>query len=347
MLRTGIAGFGFIAEAGHLHAYQSGTGFAAVAVADPCRKRWSAIARALPEARIYEDAREMMAKEKLDVLDVCTPPSHHASLALEGFARGLHVVCEKPLATTSEEARQMVEAARDARRVLYPGHSYRFAPVMRAARDVIGSGLVGRPRLASVATYRTTHALGVPEWRPDWRREQALAGGGILMDHGPHTFYVAFDWFGAYPTSVSARVRALGGGEVEDDVVTTLRFPDDRLLHVHLTWNAGFRKVIYTVHGDRGGFRIEDDKLEVTRSSDEARETSESAFSSNWKDAGHGGWFIELFKDVARAIASRDFVGREAEDSLHALEVIDAAYASSRDGGRAVVLRERVFRRAA
>ncbi|CAN5306849.1 Gfo/Idh/MocA family oxidoreductase [soil metagenome] len=339
-LRTGIAGFGFIAEQGHLHAYQDGTSrFHVAAVADPCVARWPAIGRLLPHARIYEDAKTMLAKEPLDVLDVCAPPSEHASLALAGFARGLHVICEKPLTITRDESHGLAEAARDAKRVLYPSHSYRFAPVIRAAHDVLRGGLVGAPKLASVATYRTGNARGVSEWRPDWRREHALAGGGILMDHGPHTFYVAFDWFDAYPVSVSARVRTLGGGEVDDDVSVTLRFPGDRLLHVHLTWNAGFRKVIYTVHGDRGGLRIEDDQLEVTRRMPDGRyDATESELASHWKDAGHGAWFVELFAAFGRAIDQRDYVGREAQDSIRAIEVIEAAYVSSREGGKAISL---------
>ncbi len=347
--RTGLVGFGFIAERGHLPVYQGDRSrFRVTAVAESCVARHAAIERALPGARIYGDAREMIARENLDVVDVCTPPSDHASIALAAFARGMHVVCEKPLATSRDEAHAMADAARSARRVLYPGHSYRHAPVIHAARDVLRSGLVGAPRVATVSTYRTTHAIGVPEWRPDWRREQAIAGGGILMDHGPHTFYVSFDWFDAYPLSVSARTRTLGGGEVDDEVTATLRFPGDRLLHVHLSWNAGFRKVIYTVHGDRGGLRIEDDALEVTRRLENGTyATTESELKSDWKDAGHGDWFGRLFDDVARAIDTSDFVGLEARDSIRALEVIEAAYVSASEGGRAISLRDVERRRAA
>jgi predicted dehydrogenase len=347
--RTGIVGFGFIAERGHLPAYlRQGSRFHPTAVAEPCAARRAAVERLLPSARIYDDARSMMAAEQLDVVDICAPPIEHAPVALAAFARGLHVVCEKPLATTREEALAMADAARSAKRVLYPGHSYRHAPVIHAARDVLRGGLVGAPRVATVSTYRTTHALGVSEWRPDWRREHAIAGGGILMDHGPHTFYVAFDWFDAYPLSVSARTRTLGGGEVDDDVTATLRFPGDRLLHVHLTWNGGFRKVIYTLHAERGGVRIEDDSLEVTRRHDDGRyTTTESKLASDWKDAGHGDWFGRLFDDVARAIDTSDFVGLEARDSIRALEVIEAAYVSASEGGKATSLREMERRRAA
>ena len=339
-MRTGLVGFGFIAERGHVPAFLSGKApFHVTAVAEPCHARWSLIERMLPAARIYPDHRTMLAKEPLDVVDICTPPSAHAEIALAAFERGAHVLCEKPLAMDGRQARHMVAAAQRAGRVLYPGHSYRFAPVLRAARGALQSGRIGKVHLATVATYRTTHARGVPEWNPDWRRDPKFSGGGILMDHGPHTFYLAFEWLGGYPTEASAETATLGGGAVEDDVVTTLRFPDGGLLRSHLTWNSAFRKVVYTIHGDRGGLRIEDDELEVITKGEGGRVNVErSSFSSHWMDAGHGPWFEGLLIDFARAIAAPDLVHVETEDSVRAMEAIEAAYASAREQGRSIAI---------
>lgn len=339
-LRTGLVGYGFIAERGHVPAYLSGKAtFHVTAVAEPCRARWPLIERLLPAAHIYPDHRAMLAREPLEIVDICTPPSVHAEIALAAFERGAHVLCEKPLAMDGRQARHMVAAAERAGRVLYPGHSYRFAPVMRAARSALDSGHIGKVHLATVATYRTTHARGVDEWNPDWRRDPKFSGGGILMDHGPHTFYLAFDWLGGYPSEASAELTTQGGGVVEDDVVTTLRFAGGGLLRSHLTWNSSFRKVVYTIHGDRGGIRIEDDELEVFTKDPAGRVNVErSSAASHWMDAGHGPWFEGLLIDFARAIAAPDLVHVEIEDSVRAMESIEAAYASARMHGQPVAI---------
>ena len=62
----------------------------------------------------------------------------------------------------------------------------------------------------TLQTFRNTHAKGVSEWRPNWRRERKYSGGGIAMDHGSHTFYLAFEWLKSYPTSISARAACAG-----------------------------------------------------------------------------------------------------------------------------------------
>lgn len=334
-LRVGVAGYGFIAERGHVPAHGA-RGHDVVAVADTCEARWPAIAAALPNARIYPHASDMMRNEKLDAVDVCTAPVDHAAIVHEALDRGLHAMCEKPLAMDAVQARAMAEHALAAKRVLYPGHSYRHAPVIRAVREALARGDIGKVTLATISTLRTTNAKGVAEWRTDWRRERAIGGGGILMDHGPHTFYLAFEWLGAHPTDVSAWTHDLSrNGQTEDDVTCALTFPTG-VVRAHLSWNAGFRRVIYTIHGDRGAIRVEDDELEIAVRGKRAEKLS---LPSDWANAGHPEWFEGVIEGFERAIGERDWVSRETEDSVRAMEVISAAYASAREGGRAVELR--------
>jgi predicted dehydrogenase len=334
MLRGALVGFGFIAERGHAPAYASKTApLQIVAVAEPCEARHPAIRAALPEARIYPDHTRLLAREELDFVDVCTPPSEHMSIALEAFARGLHVLCEKPLAMTPLEARRMVDAARTAKRVLFPAHSYRHAPVVRAVRGLLSRNLIGTVRMATIDTYRTGHARGVPEWYPDWRRDPRYSGGGILMDHGPHTSYLAFEWLGGHPTSVSAWSRSLRGDAVEDDATWTLVFPSG-VVRAHLSWNAGFRRVIYTLHGDRGAIRVEDDEVElVVRGPGGDARSEKSSQPSRWHDAGHAAWFEGVMTGFSRAIDRGELVGADTLDALMATHVISAAQSSAGRGG--------------
>jgi predicted dehydrogenase len=342
-LRGALIGFGFIAEHGHAPAYASGTSpLQIVAVAEPCVARHPAIRAALPGAHIYVDHGELLSREALDFVDVCTPPSEHMQVAVDALASGLHVLCEKPLAMTPAEAMLMGRAATRAERVLFPAHSYRHAPVIRSVRELLSHDAIGRVRMVTLDTYRTTHARGVAEWRPDWRREPRYAGSGILMDHGPHTSYLAFEWLGGYPTSVSAWSRSVAGDAVEDDATMMMVFPAG-VARAHLSWNAGFRRVLYTLHGDRGAIRVEDDDIEIVqRSPDGAMRSEKRSLPSDWRDAGHGPWFEGVLRAFTTAIERRDWVGEEARDAIAGLEVISAALTSAGDAGRPATLPTRL-----
>ena len=104
----------------------------------------------------------------------------------------------------------MLRHAAEAERVLYPCHNYKHAPVIKAVRGVLEAGRIGKVHLVTLQTFRNTHAKGVTGWRPDWRRERSYSGGGIAMDHGSHTFYLAFEWLGGYPTAIT-RARGDAG----------------------------------------------------------------------------------------------------------------------------------------
>ncbi|HEY8078110.1 MAG TPA: Gfo/Idh/MocA family oxidoreductase [Labilithrix sp.] len=329
-------GFGFIAENGHVPAYRTSDELEVVAVADICAARREAAARALPNARIYASHVELLERERgaIEFVDVTTPPYVHATVARAALEAGCHVLCEKPLTTTLDDARMLVALAESKRRVLFPSHNYKHAPVVRRVRSILASGALGRPHLATLSTFRTTHARGVAEWRESWRRERRFAGGGIAMDHGAHTFYLAFEWLGAHPTSITAKMTSSDGLDTEDTFSGTLTFPNGALAMVNLTWTSGFRKVIYTLHGEHGALRIEDDALELVTSEGTIRDT----ISSNWMDASHAGWFASLFRQLTHAIDARTWVGSETLDALRCVELVATAYASSRDGSRELVL---------
>jgi len=353
-LRGAVTGYGFIMDKGHAAAYRQRADVEIAAIADVSAERRAVAAAAWPGARIYADHATLFAAEagRLDFVDIATPPSDHAAIAHAAFDAGLHVLCEKPLAAGIDEARAMLRHATRARRVLYPCHNYKHAPVIKAVRRVIEAGRIGKVHLVTLQTFRDTHAKGVPGWRTDWRRERRYSGGGIAMDHGSHTFYLAFEWLRAYPTAITARAVTMGPFDTEDDFSCSLRFPTG-VASAHLSWNAGVRKVMYTVHGERGAIRVEDDDIEVavrerTPGQGAAAGSAESgatswrfereAISSDWMDSSHVTWFNSLFDDFKGAIERDEFVGREAEEAFLCVQLISTAYASARDGSKELPL---------
>jgi predicted dehydrogenase len=339
-MRGALVGYGFIGARGHVPAYLQRNDVELVAVADVSPARRARVAGQLPGAATYPSVEELLVAERgrLDFVDIATPPCDHAAIAHRAMEMGLHVLCEKPLATSAEAARSLLEHAVSARRVLFPAHNYTHAPVVRAITDVVRSGRIGRVRSVTVDTFRNTHARGVPEWNPDWRRLARVAGGGIAMDHGSHAFYLTFDWMGAWPTSVTAKTANSDPArwDTEDSCMAVLSFPGG-LTQVHLTWAAGVRKVIYTVQGERGAITVDDDDVQVSvgRPGGTAPPQVERyTIPSEWMDASHTRWFNAMFDQFCAAVESRDHVGREAQDAYRCAEIIEGAYASAADGCR-------------
>jgi predicted dehydrogenase len=342
-LRGALVGYGFIAENGHLPAYALQGDVEVVAVADICEARRERAARALPRASVFSSHEELLAQTRgeLDFVDICVPPSAHAHVALAALDAGLHVLCEKPLATTVAEARTMLSKAGDVQRVLLPAHNYRHAPVVKAVRRILADGPVGKIHLVTLDTFRNTHARGVTEWKENWRRDPQYSGAGIGMDHGSHTFYLAFEWLRSYPTAIAATMSARDGG-VEDTLSATVTFPTGTAIAT-LTWRAGMRKVIYTLHGESGAIRVEDDAIEISTMKEVAGgkptwHVTQRSVASEWMDASHVGWFESLIERFRHAIEGRDYVSSDAEDALRCVELINAAYRSGRANGQEVRL---------
>jgi predicted dehydrogenase len=329
-----------------------------IALADICEARRQAAHTQFPDARIYPDHRSLLAAEadKLDFVDIATPPAHHAEIAHAAFDRGLHVLCEKPMATSVEEAAGMLRHAQDARRVYFPCHNYKHAPVVKAVRGVLDEDVIGPVHLVTMQTFRNTHAKGVAEWRPDWRRERSYAGGGIAMDHGSHTFYLAFEWMKSYPSAITAHTSIAPGFDTEDMMGCTLTFPSG-IVSAHLSWTAGVRKVIYTLHGARGAIRVEDEAIEVAileagpgvvaPGSPGKWRFEQRVAPSDWMDASHVGWFSSLFDEFRAAMTKNEFVGKDAREAFLCIQLIERAYRSSREGSRQLDLEQNVFDRPA
>ena len=350
-LRGAIIGYGFIASRGHVPAYLERNrnlgDVEIVAVADVSSVRRELAQTALGGVALYSDYRDLLEGEArhLDFVDIATPPCDHSAIAHSALARGLHVLCEKPLTRALDEGRSLLEHARAAERVLFPCHNYQHAPAVRAIRAIIQSGRIGTVSSVELNIYRNTHARGVAEWNSHWRRDSRYSGGGIAMDHGSHSFYLTFDWLGSYPTSVSARMSNLDPSryDTEDDFAAVLKFPTGKA-QVHLTWTAGMRKMIYTIRGEKGTITMEDDRLQIETANGANGHGSAGAvfedkmIPSRWADASHASWFNPLFEEFRGAIATGDFAGKDAREAVLCVELINTAYRSAREQSRELPL---------
>jgi predicted dehydrogenase len=355
-----LIGFGFISSQGHAPAYlqrqQSLRDIEIRAIADICESRRQAAQKAFPAARVYETAEELIKQEsfQLDFVDIATPPADHSNIARLALEAGLHVLCEKPLTCTFEEAESLAYLAQQQKRVLFPCHNYKHAPVVKAIREIIKSGQIGRVRSVQLNTFRNTHAKGVPDWKTHWRREHRYSGGGIAMDHGSHSFYLAFEWMGSVPLSVTAKMSNLEPQkyDTEDNFNCVLTFPNG-IASFHLTWTAGVRKVIYAIQGERGAITVDDDDLQLaiqkaTSGPDVAQGAIEwtvekRCLSSHWMDASHISWFQSLFSRFEAAIINKEYISAELKEAILCIRTINLAYQSAAQNSKEVLLPEPHF----
>lgn len=210
--RAGVIGAGAIAVHGHIPGYQSVPGVELIALCDINQERARSVAASKGIAHIYSDYREMLEKEDLDLLSVCSPNAYHAEMAIAGLESGAHVLCEKPMALTYADARRMVAASKRAGRSLTVGFHNRYRPDMSAGHEVVQSGKLGQVYYAKASLLRRS---GIPGYG-SWFTNKDLAGGGAMMDIGCHILDMALWWLGhPKPLTVSGATYAKFGPQAK------------------------------------------------------------------------------------------------------------------------------------
>ena len=202
-LRITIIGAGMIANSAHLPAIadlQKKDLVEVVGVADIRPEAAEETARRYHIPNWYADPQKMLDELKPDLVSVCTPNLPHKHWSIAALKAGAHVMCEKPIALTYQDAKEMFQAAEDNGKILYPCQSRRWSPDMTFARDAIIQGDIGKPYFADISFVRR---YGIPTWGMFHMREQN--GGGAFCDLGVH-FIDALLWMTGNP-----RVEAVSG----------------------------------------------------------------------------------------------------------------------------------------
>jgi predicted dehydrogenase len=232
-MRAAIVGTGYIARVHMLALRSLGVEVAAVAGSAPGR------AEDFGVGAPYGDLGELLSRESVDVLHICTPNDVHAAQALAAIERGLHVVCEKPLAVSTEESRAMVEAAEAAGVVNATCYHTRGYPLVEQMRADVASGAVGE--LAFVHGRYLCDDVLFPA--SGWRIDPARSGPSYVVgDLGTHWLDLA-EWVTGLPVAgVLADFRSFAGGPLEDYAALLLDLGDGVAGSLVLSAGAGGRK---------------------------------------------------------------------------------------------------------
>ena len=223
----GVLGLGLIGCGGFgrfcFQQYAALEGISPVGVTDLVPEAARAAARDF-SVRCFGSVEELLADPKVGIVHIATPPGTHRDLALGAIRAGKHVLCEKPLATTLEDGRTMVEAAHRAQRVLVVNFIERYNPLAAAVSRIVREGLLGAPLHAFFENYAGDERLGPEHWF--WDRAQS---GGIFIEHGVHFFDLFEMWFGPGKVLAAQQAYRPGGGQIVDQVQCQVRYGDELL----------------------------------------------------------------------------------------------------------------------
>jgi myo-inositol 2-dehydrogenase / D-chiro-inositol 1-dehydrogenase len=274
--------------------------------------------------RFFDDARGLF--EEVDAVVVCSENRNHARDVIAALEHGLHVLCEKPISTTVEDARDMMRASEAASRQLRIAFPVRYLPAVERAREILRSGGIGRV----LAVSATNHGQ-IPG---GWFLDPELAGGGAVMDHTVHVADALRWMLDAEAKWVYAEIGTFfGAGGIDDGAILTLELEGGLIAEgafatIDPSWSRGegyptWGDVTLRITGASGVLEVDAFAQGLTAFDHERGNTS-------WKYTGED-MNVLMLEDFLRGVAGGIPAGASGVDGLRALEIVLAAYRSARE----------------
>ena len=313
-LRFGMVGAGGIAQA-YAQAFRDTNIADLVAVADVRAESAEAIAQSIG-ATSYASHEEMADAENLDAVVVCTPPVTHRNICAELANRGLHVLCEKPLAIDSASATEMFDAAVQNNVKLTMATKFRYVADVIRAKSIVSSGILGDVIL--LENCFTGHV----DMSQRWNSNPEISGGGVLIDNGTHSVDIIRYFLGPVAEVQVVEGRRMQQLAVEDTVRMFVRTNDGIMGSIDLSWSMNKEQPYYlSIHGSHGTVLVGWKESKYRRSND-----------TDWVQFGEGYNKFQAFRgqieNFTRAIRGEDKLLVSPEDALASVEVIETAYDS-------------------
>lgn len=224
------------------------------------------LAARVPGARILQDWQSVVADPEIDLIDICLPDHLHYQVAKAALLAGKHVYCEKPLADTAFEARELADLARAKDVISRVGHAFPRNPVHDLAREIIQSGEIGEIRLFKACQH--IDVFGDPLAPFMWRADGKVAPTGIIGDTGSHVFSFMEFLVGRVSSLIAENLiltRSRPGGEVTNPDATNLlcRFENGASGMVDFSRVATGRKFrqTYEIYGTKGSLAFDYDQV--------------------------------------------------------------------------------------
>ncbi|MBR3651617.1 MAG: Gfo/Idh/MocA family oxidoreductase [Victivallales bacterium] len=344
---VGIVGCGGISRWAHYPFYKNDKRVKVVAVCDIIKERAEGFVRdCYPEAAVYTDYRDLVAREDIDCVDICTPNYLHSEIAVAAFAHGKNVFSEKPDAVSPEKAIAMKEAAEKAGKLLMVMRNNRFADASAYMKKYIEAGRMGEIYAGRCAWQRRR---GIPG-KGGWFTTKAQSGGGPLIDLGVHMIDLAVWLMGnPRPVAVSGNTfckfasndvsdsvnsnfgdkKAGGTFDVEDLAMGMIRFDNGAVLQIEFSWASNVKEEhrFVELRGTKAGMLWLDGNTLEIYSEDDGQLTN-TKMAGNLRDDGHVR-NLRHFYDVLDGKCEPCFKPQQGVDMI---KILSAVYESAKTG---------------
>ena len=326
-LRIGLVGVGAAAQINHIPALKRLEGVEIVALCDRDPEKAARVAQKFGVPQSSGRFDDLLANDELDAVDLCTPNFLHAPMATAALEAGKHVLCERPLARSAEEAAAMTRAAKKSDRVLMCALQHRFRADAHLLKKFVEKGDLGELFFAKAGWLRQRS-----DWDSDeWRRQKRESGGGVVLDLGFQMLDLSL-WMlgGPRVESVTASVHRQRKGEVEDSASAFFRLAGGATLTLELTWGLLMEKDFAYVNLFGSGGAALLNPLRVHKAMHgtlvnvtPTLETSRNQYKHSVEaQLGH---FADVLRKGVKPLGT-------AEEILPVMELMDAVYRSAEQG---------------
>ena len=345
LIKVGFIGCGEIANAKHLPALAKVERCEVVAFCDIIRERAEETAKRFgtADAKVYTDYKQLLKDESIDVVHVCTPNRSHSFITVDALEAGKHVMCEKPMAINSAEAKKMLDAAERTGKLLTIGYQNRFRTDSTDLKQEAEDGVFGDIYYAKATYLRRSGCPG------GWFGDKSRSGGGPLIDLGVHVidlvrylagspkavsaYGVTFNNLGPDRASGKKEWQVEGNGDpytVEDFTTALIRFDNGFTVSVEASFNLNIKKDVGNIElfGTNAGCTINPDLELFTQIAGKfvnVKPCDSIALEFNGLFEREIKGFVDAVNGDAPCIAT-------AEDGVELMRIIDAIYESAETG---------------
>lgn len=337
-LKMGIIGVGGIARSRHIPAYLNiKEKVELIAVQDVNHEKAKQIANELEIPNVFNNYYELF--KVVDAVTICTPNKFHAEISIAALEAGVHVLCEKPMAITTEECERMINTSRKSNKKLSIAFHFRYTEAAKLSKSVVLSNEIGNPIVARIQALRRRK---VPGWGVFINKE--LQGGGSLIDYGCHYLDLAM-WLMDDPDPVevlgttynhlsrtSSDLNEWGGFdtekfEVDDHVSAYIKFSSGSSILFECSWAANVKEdtTHLSISGSNGGLNVF--PFELYQPKYGTFMTSQAKADFNVIEAGNAQ--AENFVNSCLGIENLIV---QPEQAMRVTKIIEAIYQSSEAG---------------
>lgn len=319
----------------------------------------------LDPERVYDSYQEMARSEAaradgIEAVSIVTPNHLHAPVARAFLEAGIHVICDKPVTTNSDDARALQALARERGLLFAVTHNYSAYPMVRHARQMVREGVLGQLRIVQVEYAQDWLAEPLEQGgqkQASWRTDPAKSGGGAIGDIGSHAWQLADTIVGSPLEALAAQLHSfVPGRAVDDDVQVLLRYANGArgMLWASQVATGHANELRIRVFGSQGGIewaQQQPNELHYTPLGEPTRILTRGSTAMNEAGrrvsripAGHPEGYIDAFAALYSEIACHLLAHRDGsdpgqasfptiDDGLRGVQFIETVQASSRAGG--------------